>query len=173
MCICLAGAYQGRRNPWLTARYRQELLQWMNSLCSLNLTRVEQCGTGYEHVHHSTLQTPQLTLHSVRHSAQSTTASSVIFSSLPPLSFHPADSHPSSRCAHGSCQVQRNRRLCLPGQLQDSEQHLPQAPHRPPHPRRNASQVQDAGQPGVPAVDKALLGPALPWYAIPPCPNTI
>ncbi|KAG2166117.1 hypothetical protein D6C84_04885 [Aureobasidium pullulans] len=46
MCICLAGAYQGRRNPWLTAHYRQELLQWMNSLCSLNLTRVEQCGTG-------------------------------------------------------------------------------------------------------------------------------
>ncbi|KAG9825856.1 microtubule associated protein, partial [Aureobasidium melanogenum] len=25
---------------------RQELLQWLNSLCSLNLTRVEQCGTG-------------------------------------------------------------------------------------------------------------------------------
>ncbi|KAK6006215.1 hypothetical protein QM012_006625 [Aureobasidium pullulans] len=25
---------------------RQELLQWLNSLCQLNLTRVEQCGTG-------------------------------------------------------------------------------------------------------------------------------
>lgn len=30
----------------LTTRYRQELLAWLNSLLSLNFTKVEQCGTG-------------------------------------------------------------------------------------------------------------------------------
>lgn len=29
------------------ASSRQELLQWMNSLLQLNVTKVEQCGTGY------------------------------------------------------------------------------------------------------------------------------
>jgi RP/EB family microtubule-associated protein len=27
--------------------YRQELIQWLNSLLQLNITKVEQCGTGY------------------------------------------------------------------------------------------------------------------------------
>ncbi|KAI5221586.1 hypothetical protein E4T42_02465 [Aureobasidium subglaciale] len=39
----MSGEEQSTAN-W--CRYRQELLQWLNSLCSLNLTRVEQCGTG-------------------------------------------------------------------------------------------------------------------------------
>ncbi len=28
--------------------YRQELLAWMNNLLQLNITKVEQCGTGYD-----------------------------------------------------------------------------------------------------------------------------
>lgn len=27
--------------------HRQELVQWLNSLLQLNITKVEQCGTGY------------------------------------------------------------------------------------------------------------------------------
>ena len=27
--------------------YRQELLAWLNGLLQLNLTKIEQCGTGY------------------------------------------------------------------------------------------------------------------------------
>jgi hypothetical protein len=119
----------------------------------------------------STLSVPpitrMLTTHSVRPSAPSTTASSVRIPAICPSPFTPTNTPSSSRSAHGSCQVQRIRRLRLPGQLQDPEQCLPQAPRRPPHPCRATSQVQDAGQPRVPAVDKALLGPALPWYALP------
>jgi hypothetical protein len=114
-----------------------------------------------------TLITRMLTTRAVRLSAQSTTASSVRIPATTPSTSTLADTSPSSRSAYGSCQVQRIRRLRLPGQLQDPEQCLPQAPRRPPHPCRATSQVQDAGQPRVPAVDKALLGPALPWYALP------
>lgn len=27
--------------------YRQELLAWLNNLLQLNITKIEQCGTGY------------------------------------------------------------------------------------------------------------------------------
>ena len=30
------------------AAYRQELLAWLNNLLQLNMTKIEQCGTGYE-----------------------------------------------------------------------------------------------------------------------------
>lgn len=30
----------------MMATYRQELLAWLNSLLQLNMTKVEQCGTG-------------------------------------------------------------------------------------------------------------------------------
>ena len=33
---------------------RQELLAWLNSLLQLNITKVEQCGTGYV-AHHPSL----------------------------------------------------------------------------------------------------------------------
>lgn len=39
-----------KRSGWemLTRyEYRQELVQWLNSLLQLNITKVEQCGTGY------------------------------------------------------------------------------------------------------------------------------
>jgi hypothetical protein len=117
----------------------------------------------------STLSVPpithMLTTLAVRLSAPSTTASSVRIPATSPSTSTPTNTPSYSRSAHGSCQVQRIRRLRLPRQLQDPEQCLPQAPRRPPHPCRATSQVQDAGQPRVPAVDKALLGPALPWYA--------
>lgn len=31
--------------------YRQELLAWLNNLLQLNVTKVEQCGTGYGSEH--------------------------------------------------------------------------------------------------------------------------
>lgn len=40
----------GALGMWLTsgfALYRQELLAWLNGLLQLNLTKIEQCGTGY------------------------------------------------------------------------------------------------------------------------------
>lgn len=32
---------------WLTRFNRQELVAWLNNLLQLNITKVEQCGTGY------------------------------------------------------------------------------------------------------------------------------
>lgn len=37
-----------QRADVLTPAFRQELVAWVNSLLQLNLTKVEQCGTGYE-----------------------------------------------------------------------------------------------------------------------------
>jgi RP/EB family microtubule-associated protein len=53
MCICAGWRISGEEQPIANCSclYRQELLQWLNGLCSLNLTRVEQCGTGYLSCH--------------------------------------------------------------------------------------------------------------------------
>jgi hypothetical protein len=38
---------QGRFFVVANLGFRQELLNWLNNLLQLNITRVEQCGTGY------------------------------------------------------------------------------------------------------------------------------
>lgn len=42
-----AGVNDGYADHWLFKPIRQELLQWVNNLLQLNVTKVEQCGTGY------------------------------------------------------------------------------------------------------------------------------
>jgi hypothetical protein len=38
--------YRSKKLTWYSIA-RQELLAWLNNLLQLNITKVEQCGTGY------------------------------------------------------------------------------------------------------------------------------
>ena len=40
--------------------FRQELLAWLNNLLQLNITKIEQCGTGYGFEKAFLLPSPQL-----------------------------------------------------------------------------------------------------------------
>jgi len=45
---CLSGTHLSLTSRWLILRWRrQELIAWLNNLLQLNITKVEQCGTGY------------------------------------------------------------------------------------------------------------------------------